>query len=194
MAGTLNRRLALYIDGTKPGGPNASLSGKTNNVANPPFSMMQGDTCDLAVFFRSPSTTSQASDYLELEAGCVIAMAGSGPDGTILFAVTSFTLSGTGTDDACYTGSLNLATEAIETALSNLTGEYLDVDIDVEVRNAGNTERVTFRIPARIYPEIYTVSAPTPTPSLTFGLESPSGYVFQLSITDNGELQIARVQ
>lgn len=190
---TLSREIALYIDGAKSGGLDAVLDGTNSTPPNYPPALMSGDKCPLKVYFRQKSTDNTASTYLDLPAGSTLVVAGRTTSGSLLFASTGFAASGAGTEASCYAGTIDLATAEIEEALTSAAyGSAIAVYVDIEVRNAGNTERLTFRISANLYKQVYDGSSSAT--SIAFGtLTAPDGGVWQLGVDNAGEITKTKV-
>jgi hypothetical protein len=193
---TLSRELSLYIDAQKPGGLNAILDGLLSSPPSYPPSFMAGDKVPLKVYFRQRSATNGVSTYLDPDVGATLVVAGrSVNSGTLLFAASSFTIQGTGTDAACFSGTIDLATAEIEAALASVNyGESVDMYVDIEERNAGNTERLTFRANCRLYKQVY--SGETAPASVTLPpavLTAPDGSLWQLTIDNAGQLTSTRI-
>jgi len=192
---TLNRAIGWYIDGASSGGRNALLDGVSANPLNLSPSLMQGDKLTVQLYFRAIGSVGADTTALELAAGYTLHLVGKLKDsigsGAVLFAVSSWTKPESGD---YYYGTLDLNTEALNAAFSSAADEdTLDVSIDIEYRDAGNTERLTFRVEAQIARQVYQGTEATPAPSVSFPLTSPSGYVFSLTIDDDGELSSERV-
>lgn len=193
---TLNRAISLYINGDLPGGRNALLEGLTANPPNQKPCLMQGDACPLRVFFRKPGAVGDATTAYTLEEGYTLYLVGKLSaelkTGDVLFSVNAWTSPGEG--EEFYSGVLNLSTEELDAAFEAATSGTLDVAIDIEYRNAGNTERVTYRADVQLCRQGYQGSEPVPTPNVAFALVSPSGYVFSITIDDHGEINKERIQ
>jgi hypothetical protein len=181
---TLARSVSLYIDGNKSGGLNAALDGTLSSPPPNPTSLMAGDRCPVALYFRARATDDGASTVLELPAGSTVVMAGRMATGALLFASTGFTAGST-----CYTGTIDLGTAAIEAALAGTAyGASVTIYLDIEVRDAANLERLTFRIVASLYKQVYGDVSALPAVNLL----SPSGYSWALTIDDDGNMAQTR--
>jgi hypothetical protein len=189
---TLSREIAIYIDGSRSGGLDAVLDGKLSTARSYPHALMAGDKCPLKLFFRARDPQNGASTALELAAGSTMVVAGRTTAGVILFASSSFAAAGTG-DDAHMLGSIDLATAEIETALTAVNfGASIDIYIDIEVRDAGNTERLTFRAAAKLYKQVYDGSSIAT--SIAFGtMTAPDGGVWQIGVTNDGQPSFTKV-
>lgn len=190
---TLNRAIKWYINGDLPGGRNALLDGLTANPINLKPSLMQGDALLIQLYFRAPGAVGSPTTAVSLAAGYTLYLVGKVAEdigsGDVLFNVSDWT---DGSD--YYQGTLNLNTAAINAAFAAQSGiDAIDVAVDIEYRDAGNTERVTYRADIQLCRQVYQGTEAAPTPSVVLGLESPSGYVFRLSITDEGVLNIESV-
>ena len=195
---TLNRQINIYIDGDKPGGADCALAAKTSTPGGV-LTIMAGDYVPCKVFFRRKSDTGAASAALALQTGATVVVSGkplkSLSDAVPLFAATSFVSDGS-TDDQGYLGTLDLNTSEIAAAMTALTAgkKYLDIEVDIEVRDAGNTERVTYRISAQLYRQAYdggTAPSPVTLPPLIM-TDTVDGSRWQLSVAD-GQLTITKV-
>ena len=181
----------IYLDGAKPGGPDASLDGTTSSPPSVPYSFVAGDVFPVKVHFRARATDNGASTALTPVSGSTCVMAGklAASGGTLLFS-SSLTIS-----SDFFTGTLNLNTAEVATALSNTAhGGSLDVYVDFEVKNAGGTVVLTYRANCKLYKQVYagetspsTVVAPTPI------LLSPDGSRWQITATDDGGIQLTKV-
>lgn len=192
---TLGRTISLYVDGAKYGGLDALLDGKTSAPPSYSPTFMAGDVCTLDVYFRARATDNGVSTAYDLAAGATLVVVGRKSTGDILFSASSFTATGSGSDDSKMTGTLSLATTEIETALTSVEyGSYISIYVDIELRNAGNTERITYRFEAKLYKQVYSGEvSPSDVVLPAALLESPSGYRYQLAVTDDGQLQLTRV-
>ena len=190
---TLNRAIKWYINGDLPGGRNALLDGLTANPINLKPSLMQGDALLIHLYFRAPGAVGSATTAVSLAAGYTLYLVGKVASaigtGSVLFNVSDWT-----DGEDYYQGTLNLNTAAINAAFAAESGkDAIDVSVDIEYRDAGNTERVTYRADIQLCRQVYQGTEAAPTPSVVLGLESPSGYVFRLSISDEGVLSQERV-
>jgi hypothetical protein len=189
---TLNREFLIYIDGAKWGGLDATLDGTSSAPPSLPHCFMAGDRATLKLFFRARDAANGPSTADTLPAGSTIVVAGrvAASDGALLFVASSFSASG----DA-YAGTVDLNTDAVATVMTSVAyGTYLDIYLDIEVRDAGDTVRTTYRINARLYKQVYAGEiAPSVVVPPAAILESPSGYRWQLAVTDDGQLQMTRV-
>jgi hypothetical protein len=159
-----DRTLLQYIDITRTGGEPCLLEGKFSSDRRAVPAFIEGDDFPLKLLFRQRATDGGASTPITLEAGSHIIYAGKargGQDATVpLFATTSFTVDGT-SDDLGYLGIVDLNTTELHTALYGKAS--IDVEIDVEVQNADNTQRISFRITATVKRESYK-DGDLPTP------------------------------
>lgn len=184
--GTLNLEKALYLDGAKSGGLDASLDGTTSSPPSIPYSFMSGDKFTLNVYFRERSAQNGTSTAMTLAAGSKIVVAGkvSTPDGSLLFTASGFTVSG-----EAYVGAVNLDTEPIRTIMTPVAnGAFLDMFLDIEVSNADDSKNLTFRANCRLYKQAYageTQPSPLTLPPTT--RTSPDGSVFELGVSNDGQ-------
>lgn len=190
---TLSREIALFIDGLKAGGLDAALDQKNSTPPNYPAALMSGDKCPLKVYFRQKDDENGASTYLDLPAGSTLVVAGRTSSGSLLFAATGFSASGAGTDASCYAGTIDLSTAEIEAALTSTAyGSAIPLYVDIEVRNAGDTERLTFRISANLYKQVYDGSSAAT--SIAYGTcTAPDGGVWQIGVTNDGQPTFTKV-
>lgn len=165
---TFARVISLYVDVTKPGGLQPLLSGKSSTeIASSP-SFVLGDKFTLALYFREPSSgITTASTAIEISGAIALgAKATADLDATaLLFSASSFSAAGE-SDDLRYEAALNLNTAELAAAMEG--ADTLDVTIDIEVQNAGNSERLTFQFAAQIKRQALTgtEAGPTSLPSL----------------------------
>jgi hypothetical protein len=158
---TLNRIVPLYINGDIPGGLEAALEGKTSQrVARKP-QFMAYDCFELDLYFRKPGASAgTASTAYTLPAAWSLVFAAKlkGPpiSGDVLFSCASWSETEPSGDDARYIGTLDLNTTAVAAALvANPTLNSIPILIDVEMRNALNSERLTWRIEAELIRQVY---------------------------------------
>jgi hypothetical protein len=182
----------LFIDGMRPGGADAALDGTTSTSLSSPVSFVAGDVLTLKLWFRERATDGGASTAMTIPSGSVIVVGGklASSAGELLFSATSFAADGDG-----YIATLDLNTTPISTALSSTShGGHLDIFVDIEVQNAGNTARATYRVNGRLYKQVYAgetspSSVVTPTPVLL----SPDGSRWQITASNDGELTLTKV-
>ncbi len=127
--------------------------------AEPP-EWTEGDRFSLRLFFRARQGSALVA--VDLPSNSVIVVAGcdrTKPNDPPLFSATGFALSGTG-DSACWTAILNLATDELHAALA--TKSSIQVEVDCELSDPGNTERATLHFSATIRAESYASGEPTP--------------------------------
>lgn len=196
---TLNRVVPIYIDGDRAGGMECALDGKTSSLVAIRPAMMAGDVLTLDIYFRRRAANGTASAALELPSGSVIAVAGKASNAMnvtdLLFLGGSFTLTGTGTDDARYSGTVDLNTSNIAAAMAALSAsdKFISVQMDIEVQNSDDTGRMTFRTEVYLYRQVYNESeAPSVITSHTT-LTDPDGGLWRLSITSEGVLQQVKI-
>lgn len=182
----------LFIDGMRPGGADAALDGTTSTSLSSPVSFVAGDVLTLKVWFRERATDGGTSTAMTIPSGSVIVVGGklASSAGELLFSATSFSADGDG-----YIATLDLNTTPISTALSSIDhGRYLDIYVDIEVQNAGNTARATYRVNGRLYKQVYAgetspSSVVPPTPILL----SPDGSRWEIAASNDGEIQLTKV-
>jgi hypothetical protein len=191
---TLTRDISIFIDGSRSGGLEAVLDGKASTQRAYPHALMAGDSCVLNIYFRQRSTANSASTAYELPSGSTLVVAGRTTSGNLLFVSSDFVVSGT-SDDVRMAGTLNLNTSEIETAMVGINyGGSIDLYIDIEVRDAGNTERLTYRATAKLYKQIYAgETAPSIVTLPPAILTSPDGSYWQLGVSNDGQPTFTRV-
>lgn len=161
---------------------------------------MSGDVCKLRLYFRKRGATTETDSTEEtLPAGSTIVFAGKNAadlTSDLLFSASSFSEVTGLSSSKCYESTLNLNTIPISEAMSALdkTATKLTALVDIEVQNAGNTSKVTYRVTLDIYRQVYAgETAPSVVVPPAAIIESPSGYRWQLAVTDDGQLQMTRV-
>lgn len=161
---TWTRRIDYYLDVTKTGGANPLLDGTSSSPLSGTQELMQGDRLPVRLWFRRPAGQGALSTGESLEAGFTIRLAGKEDvdDTSLLFLSTAFT-EGTEGSDKYYEAELNLATTEIADALEEK--DELTALVDIEVRNAGNTSRATFRLEVLVNQQVYTGEESEPTPA-----------------------------
>jgi hypothetical protein len=187
----------LFLDYFKPGGSEPLLDEfKSKPVYTHP-SVMSGDVCKLRIYFRKRGTTAESASTEEtLPAGSTIVVAGkTAADLTsdALFCASSFS-EVTGLSGAkCYESTLdlnNVPLMAVMAALGN-TITKLTALVDIEVRNSGNTSRVTYRSTIEIYRQVYDgLLAPSPLGYPEIVMVSPNGSYWKVGVADTGQVEI----
>jgi len=171
----------IYLDRSKVGGQSCVLSGISSSLNTAALQMISGDKLRLRLHFRSMAGYGAVSTSELLDAGDVIVLAGklsSTPGAaSALFSCDSFIFV-PGTDNY-YEGVLDLNTNELTTALTSVV--FCDCVVDVEIQNAGNTERVTYRLSVRVNKQAYAGTEGTtpgdllyPPPS-SLATKSPTG-------------------
>jgi hypothetical protein len=176
---TVNRAYSLAINANLPGGRNSLLKDSTdsNPISEKPY-LMCGDSVPLRLYFRIPVLGAN-STTAELEAGSVIVLCGTLAETpyTNLFVVSGFALS-----SEYYTADINLNVAPVIAALA--TASTIDVSIDIEVRNATNTARITYRADVVLCKEGF--NSDTVSTSLAV-VASPDGSIWQVGVTNEGQ-------
>jgi hypothetical protein len=171
----------IYLDRSKVGGQLCVLAGTSSSLLSATLQMISGDKLRLRLHFRAVAGYGAISTSLTLDSGDVVVLAGklaSNPGASnALFVCDSFALVA-GTDNY-YEGVLDLNTTELTTALTSAT--FVDCVVDVEIQNAGNTERVTYRLSARVNKQAYAGTEGTtpgdllyPSPS-ALAVKAPAG-------------------
>lgn len=194
--GTLNRQINLFIDSGLPGGAACLLEGRTDSRPNQVPNWMQGDKFTLNVFFRCRAE-SEATTSVELAAGFGLVLCGKAradlASGNVLFLSDTWSRVVAG-DDVCYATTVDLGTDNISELFNKAdSGDSIEVAVDLEYQGPGNVDRSTFRFMIMLCRQGYQGSEVSPTPSQTYRIASPGGIVYQLSVTDDGRLQLERV-
>ncbi len=190
------RSLDLYLNVAAPVGAQLVRSAGSLAALERP-SWIAGDKFNLRLNLRQPAPGGTGSVAVELEEGDVIAVAGVKSGGTtILFLADDFENISGETEDPVYEGELNLNTSQLVSALGNDLS-MLTV-VDVEIRNADNTERRTLRFNVTILKQVYAGDAPAPTaipdypPAASLVLKSTDGLHTRVAMpaatTDPGEV------
>lgn len=160
-----SRTLDLFIDTAKPGGLACLLEGAQGAARQTALSLVQGDDFTVRLFFRTvPDGIYTASTAVELDAGAELVMAGKADleETTLLFSATGFTADEDEDLGAFYSARLNLNTSELEEALDG-EEDALTVYVDVEVQNADNSRRLTYRFTLTVEQQVYDGEAdPTP--------------------------------
>lgn len=149
----------FYIDINSAGGTATLLDGVSSSPKGDAEEFVQGDVFACRLFFRLPNTdTSVDAGEVTLPAGSTIVVAakkvgGLGASST-LFSCTSFVETDGGADeDDYYLGTVDLSGANLQAALDS--EESIAVKVDIEVRNAANTERLSFQFDATILKQAY---------------------------------------
>lgn len=180
----------IYLDGAKSGGPDCALDGLTSTPAGTPYSFIAGDTYPIKVYFRAKASDGGVSTALTPTAGSTCVVAGKSAGGSTLLFSATLAVSGD-----FYTGTIDLNTDTIATAMSSLqNGQSIDVYVDFEVRNAGVTQILTYRATCKLYKQTYAgETAPSSVVTPPAILVSPDGSRWQLSIDNNGAVNGTKV-
>lgn len=191
----LSKAYVLVINGDLPGGRNSLLKSITEgNPSSEEPIWMQGDVCDLHLYFRTMGDVGQDTTSIDLGEDFSMILAGSlekTPD-VNLFMVSQWTKEGD--EDVYYAGTLQLDTEAIEAAFESEKSDELSVLIDIEVRDTANTKRISYRIRISIARQVYsgqTVPGTLEYPAAI--MTAPDGSKWQLGIDNNGEITKTKV-
>ena len=144
---------SLYLDVDRPGGAACVLSGTTSNTQQDRVAFVAGDTLTLRLYFRRRAGTGTASTAVDLAAGSAIVVAGKADLTSIdaLFSATGFTAD---LASHFYYATLDLTTTGLATLLATATSAA--VYVDVEVQDATNAKRITYRFLATVYKQAYT--------------------------------------
>lgn len=157
----------IYIDINSPGGTPAVLDGLSSSRRAAAHTVMQGDAFALNLYFRTTAGVGAVATKARLATGAVVKFqAKTAPGGTVLFGVDTFTETETssGSGEYYYTGTLAIPTTDLD---SLFTGgkTSLAVSADVEVQNASNTLRTTYRIPLTLFRQVYANELPPVPPA-----------------------------
>ncbi len=141
------------------------LKSKTDPSPPPALQWIQGDRFLLRLWFLEPSATiGQPPAVQSVPAGSTLKFAGKASPGdpSLLFLAPSFTEVGAG-DDLHYEATLDLNTVELENAFQ--AANTITATCDVEVRDAGNTERITFQFTVTVHEQIYRGDESDPVPA-----------------------------
>jgi hypothetical protein len=166
----------LYIDFTNPGAENVLLQGTQSSPIQRTLNWVNGDVFAVRLWFRTPGALGAASVFAALDAGSVIVMAGktSLTSATLVFAAASFA-EGTSGGETYYESECSLNTAALAAAVAGSTNA-VPVYVDVEVQNADNSRRLTWRFLINVTRQAYegTEDIPATSPQAV-ALNSPAG-------------------
>lgn len=172
----------IYLDRDKPGGQPCVLQGTSSSFAQTNHQLIQGDKLRLRVHFRTVGGFGVASTSVTLDAGDVPVLAGkltTAPEAaSALFQCSSFVQGAAGSNNY-YEGVLDLNTAELNTALTSAL--YVDCSVDIEIQNAANTERLSYRLTVRVHKQALigtegTTSGNPPYPaSSVVAVTSPTG-------------------
>ena len=183
------RVYSLYLDKDAPGGLSCLLAGTSGAVRTQAVQWMQADAFTIRLYFRERAGLS-ATTSVELGSGDEIVLAGKASLAAtdLLFSVTSWTKVTSGSE-VYYQGTLDLNTTELETAMTSTSVTAL---VDVEVQNADNTRRLSYRFSATVAKQVYdgesdpTPGTPTyPSPSALM-VKNPEGGSYRFK---DGNLQ-----
>ncbi|HTJ78544.1 MAG TPA: hypothetical protein VL357_06070 [Rariglobus sp.] len=169
--------------------------------ANAPTQSWVAADCFLArIFFLKPSVNfGTAADIAVLEAGDTMVLSGKNAAGTLLFSAIDWAPVTEGADDAAvtrYEGVVDLNTVPL---LALFSGNTTQVTItgELEVRNAGNTRRLSCQFDLQILRQSYAgESAPNPATPLypapnELALITPANGTYRIKTNETGSyLQI----
>jgi hypothetical protein len=193
---TISKAYRLVINADLPGGRNSLLKAidDGNSISETPI-WMQGDKCSIRCYFRTPGDPGEPSTSIELDAGFTMVLSGVLKDtpADSLFTVSAWTKEGEG--DVYYLGALDLNTIALNAAFAaNADADQLDVLVDIEIRDAGNTEWITYRAEIAIARQAYAGEmAPSPVLYPFGNLTAPDGGIWQVGVTNDGQPTFTKV-
>ena len=193
---TISKAYELFINGNLPGGRDALLKSKTdgNAISEKPV-WMQGDKCLLHLYFRAPGEPGANSTSLDLGESFSMVLSGALPAAPTvpLFSVSDWAKKGEA--DYYYEGVLDLATNPLETAFAaDTSATELKVAVDIEVRDPGDTTRITYRANLSISRQTYAGQAAPGAVALPAALlTAPDGGVWQLGVDNLGEITKTKV-
>lgn len=184
------RTQTIFLDPTNPASALLRREAESTQANTSGVEFIAGDKFPLRLAFYDLSS----GEAMTLASGFSLVFAGklaSAINGsTLLFLTTSFT-GVTVETETHYSGTLDLNTEEIMAAFASEPSlNELNVVIDVEYRNAGNTERVTLRVPCKLLRQVYvdegTPNSATPVVRVT---QPSTGDVYLLTISATGQLE-----
>jgi hypothetical protein len=191
----------LFLDYAKPGGLEPLLASfKSRPVYTRP-AVMAGDVCKLRLYFRIVGATAESDSTEEtLPAGSTIVVAAKPASNlaatSLLFCASTFTEVSGISGAKCYEGEINLSTAEIVSAMALLapTADRITARVDIEVRNAGNTSRVTYQTSVDIFRQVYSgETAPSTVTLPPSVLTAPDLSQWQLTIGNDGQLSATRI-
>jgi hypothetical protein len=155
----------LYLDYGNPGGSETVLNGIQSSTLQQALNWISGDAFALRLWFRQLTSLGSASTSVTLEAGSQIVLAAkiSLTAETLLFTAGSFSAGVSGTD-VYYEAACDLNTAELDAAMG--AESSLSVYIDVEVQNAANTRRITWRFSLTITRQVYEGTESVPSSNL----------------------------
>jgi hypothetical protein len=182
----MTRSLNLYINATAAGGYNAAMDGASSSVLSSPIQMVHKDKFQIRLYFRSFAVgIGVAHTAVTFPAGATVVLAGKKTGelktGDTLFMVSSWTLTSPEGADAYYLGTVNLNTTELNAAMEAETADAMECSIDIEVRDAGNTERLTFRVLAQVNRQVYDGEG-NPTTTAFSGIEDVEVAASQVTV------------
>ncbi len=204
---TWDRTISIYFDLDRPGGQVCVLNGTQASYRNERHGFMQGDVFKLRVYPRILANGIGAeTTSVELGSGSkvVFSAKASPASATTLFGIEELAAPETPASPFYYEGTLNLNTSELADALGSLAS--LDVVADLEVQNADNTERLSFRIPLRIHAQVYDNEIPPVPPGSeleiiggvayfeTIMLKSDSGDYHQITLATLAGVTTLRIE
>jgi hypothetical protein len=184
------RTQTIYLDTSNPTSALLRRDSETTQQNTSGLRFVAGDKFPLRLAFYDLS----AGAAITLASGFTLAFAGklsTAINGsTLLFLTTSFTGVTVGSETH-YSGTLDLNTEEIMDAFDAApTSNELSVVVDVEYRNAANTERVTLRVPCTLLRQVYTDEGTPGSATPVVRVTQPStGDVYLLTISATGQLE-----
>lgn len=187
---TISKAYELFVNGKLPGGRESLLKSLTDGNAiseNPVW--MQGDKCLVHVYFRDPGLPGASATGMTLDESFSMILSGALPSAPTvsLFSVLDWTKKGE--TDVYYEGTIDLDTIPLQSAFSaDSAAEELEVRVDIEVRNPGNTTRITYRANVSVSRQIYAgETAPGSVAAPAALLTSPDSSIWQLGVNNDGQ-------
>lgn len=165
------RSLTIYLDtGNQTGAllkPNGDGTGFSTDST---LELIAGDKYALRISFRDETKALK----LSLPSGFDVQFVGrASASGDILFLADSFSEDTSDTNEYFYAATLDLGTAEISDAFAALSGtDQLEVVVQVECRDSGNTERITLQFSAILFRDYYTSGAPSGSPAAQAGVFS----------------------
>jgi hypothetical protein len=190
----------LFLDYYKPGGVEPLLEEFKSKQVYSRQAFMSGDVCKIRLYFRKRGATAESDSTEEtLPAGSTIVVAGRNSTdltSALLFCANAFSEVTGLNSSKCYEATLDLNTETMLAAMTGLatTVTKITAVIDIEVRNAGNTSRVTYRTTIEIYRQVYAGEiAPSPLSLPPMTRTDELGGVWEIGVTSTGQTTWTKV-
>jgi hypothetical protein len=192
------RPFDLFLDVRKPGAASSLLIRQSNSFAesSTPIRWIEGDCFPLRIHLLDPETQT----FTEIESPVAI-LAGKASaamdDGSTLFSAQDFSAVVPGEGMHAIEAVLDLNTEGLISAISASTisgsPKFVLAQVDLELQNADNTRRQTYRFPVEVQRQAYKDSDLDPTPGPPT-YPPPSAIVANLSGSVDVDAEVADME